>query len=163
MNWNLHDVLDQVVDVIREYQYSSILIIGHSDARGNNIVNQLLSQQRAKAIYDYFIRSAIHADRLSYAGVGSNDLLIEDDVTNLDRALNRRLTLKITVLRDPGSANSGLVEIAPTPAKETNPINEMQEATDLSDVTTLDAAEDQMPNANIEEEMNSSDGFIDLK
>jgi outer membrane protein OmpA-like peptidoglycan-associated protein len=161
MNWNLHDVLDEIVGVIREYQHSSILIIGHSDARGNKIVNQLLSQQRAKAIYDYFIRSDINAARLSYAGVGASDLLIEDDLTTLDRALNRRLTLKITVDRDPDVEKSGLVNIAPI--KATDPIDELQKATDLSDVTILDDAEEQLPSVNIEEEINSSDGFIDLK
>jgi len=97
MNWNLHVVLDDIALILKEYKYSSILIVGHSDARGNDIVNQLLSQQRAKTIHDYLIRSEVEPERLTYAGIGSNDLLIEDDITTLDRALNRRLVLKITV------------------------------------------------------------------
>ncbi len=159
MNWNLHDVLDEIVDVIREYNHSSILIIGHSDARGNDIVNQLLSQQRAKAIYDYFIRSEINPDRLSYVGIGANDLLIKDDVTNLDRALNRRLTLKIFLPKDPNEPDADdAVE-----TKKLDPVEELHEVTDLSDVTTLDAIEESAPSITIEEDDSSLDGFIDLQ
>ena len=97
INWNLHSILDEISPVLKEYKYTSILILGHSDSKGNSEVNQRLSEQRGKAIYDYFINSEVPPERLSYKGVAGNDPLIKNAETTLDRALNRRITLQITI------------------------------------------------------------------
>jgi len=97
MNWNVHDILDKISPVLKEYKHTSILVLGHSDARGDRDVNQLLSEQRARAIRDYLIRSGVNGVRIISRGLGSDDLLIQNDITTLDRALNRRITLEITV------------------------------------------------------------------
>lgn len=97
INWNLHSILDAISPVLKEYKYTSILVLGHSDSKGNPEVNQRLSEQRGKAIYDYFIHSGVSSGRLSYQGVSDNDPLIKDAETTLERALNRRITLKITI------------------------------------------------------------------
>ncbi|MBN8220916.1 MAG: OmpA family protein [Spirochaetes bacterium] len=49
-----------------------------------------LSQQRAKQIYDYFVKNGIPKEKLSYRGVGSS----END-KSLTRAQNRRVTFRI--------------------------------------------------------------------
>lgn len=97
MNWNVHSVLDKISPVLQEYQHTSILVLGHSDARGDRDINQLLSEQRARTIRDYFIRSGVAIERITSKGLGSGDLLIQNDITTLDRSLNRRITLEITV------------------------------------------------------------------
>ncbi|MCF7971626.1 MAG: OmpA family protein [Methylococcaceae bacterium] len=97
INWNLHNILDGISPVLKEYKYTTILVIGHSDAKGDPDVNLILSKQRAKAIHDYLIRSSISASRINYQGIGARDLLIKEAKTTLDNALNRRVTLEITV------------------------------------------------------------------
>lgn len=98
MNWNVHEILDKISPVLKEYEHTSILILGHADARGDKIINQRLSEQRARVIRDYFIRSGIDPERLTSRGVGVDDLLITEDITTVDRSLNRRITLQITVI-----------------------------------------------------------------
>lgn len=97
MNWNVHEILDKISPVLKEYKHTSILVLGHSDARGDRDINQLLSEQRARAIRHYFINSGVDARRITSRGLGGHDLLIQNDVTTLDRSLNRRITLEITV------------------------------------------------------------------
>jgi len=98
MNWNVNEILNRITPILKEYKHTSILVLGHSDARGEQVINQRLSEQRGNLIRDYFIRSGIEPQRITARGVGGNDLLIQDDLTSLDRSLNRRIILKITVL-----------------------------------------------------------------
>ncbi len=97
LNWNVHEILDRIVPVFKEYENTSILVLGHSDARGDKVINQRISEQRARVIRDYFIRSGIEPQRIVSIGMGDEDLLIIDDITTVDRALNRRITIEITV------------------------------------------------------------------
>ncbi len=45
---------------------------GHTDTRGDATENQVLSNNRAKAVYDYLIKEGIVATRLSYKGYGES-------------------------------------------------------------------------------------------
>jgi outer membrane protein OmpA-like peptidoglycan-associated protein len=40
INWNLHSILDAISPVLKEYKYTSILVLGHSDSKGNPEVNK---------------------------------------------------------------------------------------------------------------------------
>lgn len=97
LNWNVHDILDKITPVLKEYKYTRILVIGHSDGRGNRDLNQLLSEQRARLIRGYFVNSGLDISRITSKGVGGDDLFITDELTNLERSLNRRITLQITI------------------------------------------------------------------
>ena len=96
LNWNVHDILNKITPVLKEYKYTKIRVVGHSDAKGDQIINQRLSEQRANVIREYFIGSGINPQRIISRGLGADDLLISDDITTVDRALNRRITLEIT-------------------------------------------------------------------
>lgn len=54
MNWNVHNILDKITPILQEYKYTSILVLGHSDSQGDQELNQLLSEQRARVIREYF-------------------------------------------------------------------------------------------------------------
>ena len=45
---------------------------GHTDTRGDATENQVLSNNRAKAVYDYLVKEGIVATRLSYKGYGES-------------------------------------------------------------------------------------------
>lgn len=99
INWNMHQILDGITPVLKEFPHTKISITGHSDSRGNPVLNQQLSEQRAASIGRYFIRSKISQDRVITKGVGQTQPITTND-TARNRSLNRRFTLEITVPQD---------------------------------------------------------------
>jgi len=67
---------------------------GFTDNVGDSIENQLLSENRAKAVYQYLINNGIKSDRLKYSGFGENNP-ISDNSTALGKSLNRRTQIFI--------------------------------------------------------------------
>jgi len=71
-----------------------IEIGGHTDNEGSDAHNMTLSQNRAKAVYDYLTANGISADRLSFKGYGES-MPIESNDTPAGRANNRRTEFKV--------------------------------------------------------------------
>ncbi|MFZ5553327.1 MAG: OmpA family protein [Bacteroidota bacterium] len=65
-------------------------IQGHTDSRGNKKANQLLSENRAKAVADYLIGKGIDKSRLSSRGFGDTKPKIANPQTEEDHQKNRR-------------------------------------------------------------------------
>ena len=86
-------ILDSVVRSLRDWSEVRVEIQGHTDSRGSQTTNQLLSQQRAEAVMQYFIASGISASRLTAIGYGP-DMPVSDNRTAAGRAMNRRVELK---------------------------------------------------------------------
>jgi outer membrane protein OmpA-like peptidoglycan-associated protein len=55
----------------------------------------VLSANRAKFIYDYFVTNGINPSRMSYKGLGSSDPKVWPEFSETDRALNRRVEIVI--------------------------------------------------------------------
>lgn len=55
-----------------------------------------LSVNRAKFIYDYFVKNGIDAKRMTYKGLGSSKPKVFPELTDHDKYLNRRVELLIT-------------------------------------------------------------------
>jgi len=72
-------------------------IAGHTDNQGDNAYNQQLSEQRAKAVYDYLINKGIQAARLTYKGYGMENP-VADNGSKEGRAKNRRTEMTVTKL-----------------------------------------------------------------
>ena len=68
---------------------------GHTDNVGDKKMNQLLSQNRAKAVYDYLVAAGIDAKRLTYKGYGDTRPIEKND-SDEHRATNRRTEFKLT-------------------------------------------------------------------
>ncbi len=63
-------------------------IVGHADKTGGQVYNQLLSEKRAKAVYDKLIKSyGIDASRLSIVGKGITDP-ISSDILGVNRRVD---------------------------------------------------------------------------
>jgi outer membrane protein OmpA-like peptidoglycan-associated protein len=71
-----------------------IEIGGHTDDQGSDDYNDRLSENRAKAVYDYLVSTGIPADRLQYKGYGKRVPVAGND-TDEGRAANRRTEFKI--------------------------------------------------------------------
>jgi flagellar motor protein MotB len=72
----------------------SIEIQGHTDNQGTEAYNQKLSTNRAKAVYDYLIKSGIKKEKLSYKGYGFK-IPKSTNSTEEGRAKNRRTEFKV--------------------------------------------------------------------
>lgn len=97
MNWNVHNILDKISSILKEYKYTSILVLGHSDSKGDQELNQLLSEQRARLIREYFINSGVNVERVTSRGLGGDEPLVTEELTTLERSLNGRITLEIKI------------------------------------------------------------------
>ncbi len=86
--------LDRLVKLLEETNGLRIEISGHTDSQGSAGANQILSENRAKAVYDYLVTQGIAADRLMYAGYGQMSPIATND-TEEGRAQNRRTEFKV--------------------------------------------------------------------
>jgi outer membrane protein OmpA-like peptidoglycan-associated protein len=87
--------LDKLVNFLTKHKTIKIEIGGHTDSDGNKKANQLLSQNRAKAVYYYVVKAGIVANRLSFKGYGDT-LPKVPNTTSENKAKNRRTEIKIT-------------------------------------------------------------------
>ncbi len=88
-------VLDQLIEFLELNPAICIQIRGHTDAIGNDAANLVLSDNRAKSVYDYLIASKVAAGRLTYKGFGETMPLATNN-TDEGRAKNRRTCFVIT-------------------------------------------------------------------
>ena len=88
-----YEELDRLVDYLLHNKVN-VEIGGHTDDQGSDEYNDRLSQNRAKAVYDYIAQHGIDSSRLSYRGYGKRQP-IADNATEEGRAANRRTEFKI--------------------------------------------------------------------
>jgi outer membrane protein OmpA-like peptidoglycan-associated protein len=86
--------LDNLVILLKENISYKIEIDGHTDNTGNEKDNQVLSENRAKAVVDYILNKGISKDRLSYKGYGSSKPIADNNIDE-GKAKNRRVEFKI--------------------------------------------------------------------
>lgn len=82
-------VLDGFVEFLNDNPSIKIEIRGHTDNTGSLQTNMTLSNNRAKAVYDYLISRGVDASRLKYQGFGPKTPVASND-TEYGRAKNRR-------------------------------------------------------------------------
>jgi outer membrane protein OmpA-like peptidoglycan-associated protein len=87
--------LQKIIAFVKANPTLKIEFGGHTDNSGDKAFNKTLSNNRAKAIYDYVIeKGAIPAANLSYKGYGDTKPKAPND-TPENKAKNRRTELKI--------------------------------------------------------------------
>ncbi len=87
-----YDELNKVVSRIKLRPNAKWRIEGHTDERGDEQYNKVLSLQRAQAVYNYFISQGLKANSFEVVGLGE-DFPIADNNTAEGRKLNRRVVL----------------------------------------------------------------------
>ncbi|MBS1532019.1 MAG: OmpA family protein [Bacteroidetes bacterium] len=86
--------LQKLIDFLALNKAVKVEISGHTDNIGTDQANQVLSENRAKAVYQYLIANGIDASRLSFKGYGETQPIATND-TDDGRAKNRRTEFKI--------------------------------------------------------------------
>ena len=71
--------LDKLVSFLNENSTINIEIGGHTYSRGDAKSNKILSNDRAKSVYDYVIQKGIAKERLSFMGYGSTKPVYTDE------------------------------------------------------------------------------------
>ncbi len=87
--------LKKLLDLLRTNETLSMEIHGHTDDVGTDEDNRVLSEARAKAVYDYLIDRGVDTSRLGYQGFGESRPTAPND-TEEGRQKNRRTEFVIT-------------------------------------------------------------------
>lgn len=91
-----YPTLEKVADLIKRTDRIAVLKIeGHTDASGDPLYNQYLSEQRAKAVAEFLKSKGVDETILAFSGAGDSKP-IDNNETVQGRAKNRRVEFKIT-------------------------------------------------------------------
>lgn len=88
-------VLNKVVELMKQYPKIEIELSGHTSSEGDAKMNKELSLRRVESCRKYLSDNGISEDRISVVGYGPDKPIVPND-TEQNRALNRRVELKIT-------------------------------------------------------------------
>ena len=88
-------ILDASVQILKDNPHLNIQIEAHTDSRGSDNYNLLLSDGRASSVKKYLIKNGIKTARLSSIGMGESTPITSND-TDEGRQLNRRVVFTIT-------------------------------------------------------------------
>lgn len=88
-------IIDEFIEFLRINSKIKISIDGHTDNVGDKKDNLTLSENRARAVYEYIVARGIGKNRLSYKGYGENKPIASNN-TEEGRARNRRTEFLIT-------------------------------------------------------------------
>ena len=88
------DVLNSVVEVVREFEKTLLQVNGYTDSTGSYEYNQQLSEQRAHSVARHFLNSGIAASRVRTMGMGPRDPIASNDSAS-GRSQNRRVELSL--------------------------------------------------------------------
>ncbi|HOZ88172.1 MAG TPA: OmpA family protein [Bacteroidia bacterium] len=95
-------VLEQLVETLKQHSNLIIEIQGHiccltdePDGFDYDDLNRKLSENRAKAVYDFLVKNGISASRLSYKGYGHSNPKVFPETSELDEQLNRRVEIRL--------------------------------------------------------------------
>ena len=86
--------LNEVIKILNDNQDIKLAIDGYTDNTGTPEKNQMLSENRARAVKQYLATKGINDNRITSSGHGQ-DMPVADNKTAAGRAKNRRVKLKI--------------------------------------------------------------------
>lgn len=91
--------IDELIEFLKKYPDMEVRVESHTDTRGDDQENLELSQNRAKAIFEYISSKGIDPSRVSYKGYGETRPLYKSeggvDCTEAEHAANNRTIVKV--------------------------------------------------------------------
>ena len=93
------DKMDSVISVLMQNPAWTVEVQGHTDSKGSDKYNQVLSQKRANQAAGYMVSKGIDKKRITTKGLGKTMPLVPNETDGQDnpenRARNRRVEFKI--------------------------------------------------------------------
>jgi len=90
------EILNKVVQSISEFKKYPILIIGHTDSRGNAKKNKNISEKQAAAVMNFIQQNSDSHNNIQTIGMGENKPIASNG-TAKGRQLNRRIEIVINL------------------------------------------------------------------
>ncbi len=87
-----YTTIDRLAQVLNSSKGSRVMIEGHTDSMGTDANNQVLSEQRARAVQTALLERGVSASQLSSIGKGESTPVAGND-TGSGRQANRRVEL----------------------------------------------------------------------
>ena len=87
-----YTTIDRLAKVLNSSKGSRVMIEGHTDSTGTDVNNQVLSEQRARAVETALLERGVSASQLSSVGKGESTPVAGND-TGSGRQANRRVEL----------------------------------------------------------------------
>ena len=94
-----YSVLDDVARTLSSYNQTFIDVLGHTDTTGSHEHNQGLSERRAASVAGYLASKGVDRPRMATRGFGEMAPICNPDYTEMKRAANRRVEIKIVPFR----------------------------------------------------------------
>ena len=91
--------LDELVTLMNNYPSMKIAIHGHTDSRGSDRYNEVLSDRRSRAVYDYLLNQNVDYGRLEFKGFGEIRPVDTND-TDEGRQNNRRVEFVVLEINE---------------------------------------------------------------
>ncbi len=89
-----YNTLDKLAATMREYDQTTITVMGHTDSVGNPAYNQGLSERRALSVSNYLARQGVSPSRIQTYGYGQTRP-VADNNSEAGRLQNRRVEIQI--------------------------------------------------------------------
>ncbi len=89
-----YDTLNQVANVLRQYDQTLIYVDGHTDSTGSFEYNMRLSERRAQSVAQFLMNEGVSPARVSTKGYGPSMPVASNDTVH-GRSLNRRVEINI--------------------------------------------------------------------
>jgi outer membrane protein OmpA-like peptidoglycan-associated protein len=87
--------LDKLVEFLKKNPNVRVELGSHTDSRGGDEANLVLSQKRAESAVRYIVAKGVSSKRLIPVGYGEDELKVANAETEDQHQLNRRTTVKI--------------------------------------------------------------------
>ena len=89
----------EIARTVKSRNQTFVDVLAHTDTTGTPQVNQALSDKRATAVAGFLSRHGVARARIASKGYGETAPLYNPDITELERAANRRVEIRLVPYR----------------------------------------------------------------
>lgn len=87
-------VILKIVEILKKYDNYKVEVAGHTDSRGNPVLNKKISQDRANSVKSILIELGVKESRIVANGYGNEQPIAKDDENGLSE-INRRVEFNL--------------------------------------------------------------------
>lgn len=118
--------LKNIYKMMSDYPEMIVEISGHTDNKGDNKYNQILSEKRALAVVSYLVNKGVSKDRVVAIGYGKEKPQNDNSNDSL-RQLNRRTELKLIKKSERGDYSKRVINLNRHGLKKISPTRVVQQ------------------------------------